>query len=162
MSGRSQHVVPNSKGEWVVRRSGSARATRVFESRHRAVEYAKRLAQKSGAELYIHRATVPFRPGLLRVDHSPQWGTDAKSGWFDKMSSSTPLDDDYLRCSGRTFTSSISVSDHGFAEELDSGSPRIFSFVIRKKKKITILSTQFTIFPVAGGEVGILPPQHAF
>jgi hypothetical protein len=58
MSGKSQHVVPNSKGEWVVRRSGSARATRVFETRHGAVKYAKRLAQKSGAELYIHRAAT--------------------------------------------------------------------------------------------------------
>lgn len=73
MSGKTQHVVPNSKGEWVVRRSGSARATRVFETRHGAVKYAKRLARKSGAELYIHRGdgTVQARDCYGVDPHPP-------------------------------------------------------------------------------------------
>ena len=50
-----QHVVPHQGGGWAVRRSGASRASRVFETQDDAVTYAKQLACKEGAELYIHR-----------------------------------------------------------------------------------------------------------
>jgi uncharacterized protein YdaT len=55
MSKKSQHVVPNQKGGWSVRKSGSSRATRVFDTQKEAIEYAKDLAKKEQSEIYIHR-----------------------------------------------------------------------------------------------------------
>jgi hypothetical protein len=52
---KSQHVVANPKGGWSVLRSGAARATRVFDNKEDAVGFAKRLAKKDSAELYVHR-----------------------------------------------------------------------------------------------------------
>lgn len=54
MSTRDQHVVPDRKGGWAVRRSGASRASGVFERRGEALLYAKRLARREGAVLYIH------------------------------------------------------------------------------------------------------------
>jgi Uncharacterized protein conserved in bacteria (DUF2188) len=49
------HVVPNPKGGWSVVRSGASRATRVFDSQQDALGFAKKLAKKESAELYVHR-----------------------------------------------------------------------------------------------------------
>jgi hypothetical protein len=51
----SQHVVPNLRGGWSVRRSGAVRASRLFDTQEQAVEYARTVAKKERAELYIHR-----------------------------------------------------------------------------------------------------------
>ena len=50
---RSQHVVP-SKGKWAVRRSGSAKVTRRFDTQEAAIREGKRLARNQSTELYIH------------------------------------------------------------------------------------------------------------
>jgi Uncharacterized protein conserved in bacteria (DUF2188) len=55
MSKSQQHVVPNRDGGWAVRRSGAYRASRVFPTQRDAVQYAREIARKEGAELYIHR-----------------------------------------------------------------------------------------------------------
>ena len=55
MSRNSQHVAPNSEGRWRVFRSGAGRATRVFDRKEDAVGFAKKLAKKDHAELYVHR-----------------------------------------------------------------------------------------------------------
>jgi hypothetical protein len=52
---KSQHVVPNRHGGWAVRRAGSSRASRVFRTQRDAVQYAKQIASREGAELYVHR-----------------------------------------------------------------------------------------------------------
>lgn len=54
MAKANQHVVPSQSGGWAVRRSGAARASRVFKSRQDAVTYARGLARKEGSELFIH------------------------------------------------------------------------------------------------------------
>ena len=51
----SQHVVPNQKGGWSVRRSEAPKATRVFENKNEAVEYARGVAKRNQSELYIHK-----------------------------------------------------------------------------------------------------------
>lgn len=48
-----QHVVPDG-GKWAVRKSGSSRASRVFDTQKDAVESARELAKKQKTELYVH------------------------------------------------------------------------------------------------------------
>jgi Uncharacterized protein conserved in bacteria (DUF2188) len=54
MNKKGQHVVPNNDGKWSVRRSGSTRASRVYDSLREAVQHARRIAQNQQTELYIH------------------------------------------------------------------------------------------------------------
>jgi predicted RNase H-like HicB family nuclease len=49
----SYHVLPGD-GQWVVKKSGAARATRVYPKKELAVQYGRELAQKHAAELVIH------------------------------------------------------------------------------------------------------------
>jgi hypothetical protein len=57
----SQHVVPNRDGGWAVRRSGAFRASRVFPTQRDAVQYAREIARRDGAELYVHRGDGTIR-----------------------------------------------------------------------------------------------------
>jgi hypothetical protein len=50
-----QHVYPRRSGKWAVRRSGASRASRLFEKKDDAVAYARRMAQKEGSVVYLHR-----------------------------------------------------------------------------------------------------------
>ena len=51
-----QHVVPTQTGTWAVRRSGSSRASRIFTMRLDALQYARGIARREGADLYEHRS----------------------------------------------------------------------------------------------------------
>lgn len=61
MPKKSQHVVPNQMGGWSVRKAGAPRATRRFETQQDAIKYARGLAQKEHAELYVHRKDGTIR-----------------------------------------------------------------------------------------------------
>jgi len=50
---KGQHVVP-SDGGWSVRKAGSSRATRNFNTQKDAIAAATEIARNQGAELYIH------------------------------------------------------------------------------------------------------------
>ena len=54
MTKKTQHVVPAPQGVWNVKKGGSEKATRHFETKTPAIDYAKQLSRKQGAELYIH------------------------------------------------------------------------------------------------------------
>jgi hypothetical protein len=47
------HVIPSSGG-WSVRHSGSQRATKTFDSRSEALDFARGAAKKGSGELYVH------------------------------------------------------------------------------------------------------------
>lgn len=47
------HVV-HSKGEWKVRREGSLRASKVFDTKRAAVDYGRKIGREDRVELYIH------------------------------------------------------------------------------------------------------------
>jgi hypothetical protein len=64
MAKNSRHVVPSTTGGWSVRKSGAARASKNFEKQTDAVTYAKALAKKDNADVYVHR-----RSGTVR-DHT--------------------------------------------------------------------------------------------
>lgn len=54
MKKASNHVTPNLSGGWLVRKRGSSRASRNFDTQAEAVSYGRALAKKEGTELYIH------------------------------------------------------------------------------------------------------------
>ena len=49
----NQHVVPNN-GQWQVKRQGSEKATKNFETQKQAIDYARSIAIKQQSELVIH------------------------------------------------------------------------------------------------------------
>jgi uncharacterized protein YdaT len=51
---RQQHVVPRGR-KWAVQAEGSARATRLTESKAEAVELARQIARRQGTDVVIHR-----------------------------------------------------------------------------------------------------------
>jgi hypothetical protein len=53
MAKKSNHVVPSSSG-WSVKKSGSVRASRTFDSKDKAVKYGRELSKNEKTELYIH------------------------------------------------------------------------------------------------------------
>lgn len=53
MSKKGQHVVPRA-GKWSVRKAGSDRATRTYDTQSEAITEARRIARNQGTELYIH------------------------------------------------------------------------------------------------------------
>lgn len=55
MAKRSNHVVPANSG-WAVKKSGSIRASRTFDSKPEAVEYGRELSKNEKTELYIHKS----------------------------------------------------------------------------------------------------------
>lgn len=69
MAKRGQHVVPNSSGGWAVRKAGSSRASKTFDTQSAAIATARTLAKKQGTELYIHG-----RDGKIRARDS--YGND--------------------------------------------------------------------------------------
>ncbi|MFP4249323.1 MAG: DUF2188 domain-containing protein [Armatimonadota bacterium] len=57
----AQHVIVHMDGGWAVKKHGSTRATRRFDSRKAAISYARKLSRKHSTDLYIHG-----RDGMVR------------------------------------------------------------------------------------------------
>ena len=53
---KGQHVIRAVGGGWSVRTTGAAKASKTFPTQEAAIVHGRALAQKNGAELYIHRA----------------------------------------------------------------------------------------------------------
>lgn len=52
---KSLHVVPGFNGGWVVRKYGSRRPTKRFDSKQQAVAWGRALSQRHETEFVIHR-----------------------------------------------------------------------------------------------------------
>jgi adenine/guanine phosphoribosyltransferase-like PRPP-binding protein len=57
----NKHVVPRPNGEWAVRSSGAAKATRVFGTQADAIKFGRSAARKDGVEFYVHRKDGTIR-----------------------------------------------------------------------------------------------------
>jgi len=55
MTKKSNHVIPSSSG-WTVKKSGSVRASRTFDTKEQAVSYGRSLSKSERTELYIHKS----------------------------------------------------------------------------------------------------------
>ena len=53
MPRKGQHVVPRDS-KWAVRKSGSDRVTRKYETQQEAIDAAREIAQNQRTEVYIH------------------------------------------------------------------------------------------------------------
>lgn len=51
---RSNHVVSSKSGGWSVKKSGSARASKVFGTKEQAKNYGIEISRKERTVLYIH------------------------------------------------------------------------------------------------------------
>jgi Uncharacterized protein conserved in bacteria (DUF2188) len=51
---KTNHVIPSSDG-WAVLKSGAERASKKFDTKDSAVEYAIQLSKNEKTELYIHK-----------------------------------------------------------------------------------------------------------
>lgn len=54
MAKKSNHVVPSPSG-WAVKKSGSVRASKTFDTKEGAVSYGRELSKNERTELYIHK-----------------------------------------------------------------------------------------------------------
>lgn len=53
---KSNHVIPSSKKDgWAVKKSGSAKSSRSFDTKAKAVKYGRTLSKKEKTELFLHR-----------------------------------------------------------------------------------------------------------
>lgn len=55
MTSKDKHVVPSQKGGWAVRTAGASKAARNFDTKEKALSYARDSAKREGSELYVHR-----------------------------------------------------------------------------------------------------------
>lgn len=53
MGNKAQHVVPNGAG-WSVRKAGSSRATKTFDTEAEAITEGRKIARSQGTVLFIH------------------------------------------------------------------------------------------------------------
>jgi hypothetical protein len=56
MAGKNLHVVPALDGGWSVRKSGTSRASKIFDTQDDAMRYGQTLAAKESSDLYVHKA----------------------------------------------------------------------------------------------------------
>lgn len=73
MASKGQHVVPRD-GKWGVRKGGSDKVTRTFDTQKEAVNAARRIARNQGTELYIHGrdGRIRERDSYGRDPHPPK------------------------------------------------------------------------------------------
>jgi hypothetical protein len=65
---RDIHVVPQ-RGDWAVKKEGSARASRIFPTKDLALDHARVVAKRNKVELVVHR-----QDGRIQDDDS--YGAD--------------------------------------------------------------------------------------
>lgn len=70
MASRSQHVFPRG-GSWAVRRTGSDRVTKLFDTKWEAIVRGREIVQNQGTELYVHGRDGRIR-GRYSYEHDPQ------------------------------------------------------------------------------------------
>lgn len=54
MNNKSQHVVKTTEGGWAVKKGGSDKASKTFDTQQKAIDYGRQVAKNQGAEFYIH------------------------------------------------------------------------------------------------------------
>jgi len=54
MTKKTQHVVKNPDGGWAVKKGGSTKATKVYQTQAEAIRRGREIAQNQKAEFYVH------------------------------------------------------------------------------------------------------------
>ena len=58
---KSHHVVPSSKRGWSVRKGGSLKASKTFDNKKDAINYARKVSKNQKSELVIHKRNIGVR-----------------------------------------------------------------------------------------------------
>lgn len=61
MPSRNQHVTKRPDGQWQVKSEGASRATKVFPTQEKAINYGREVSRNQGSELFIHRPNSRIR-----------------------------------------------------------------------------------------------------
>ncbi len=59
--GKNQHVTPHSGGGFQVKGAGNSKATKLFNTQHEAISFAKDIAKNQKSEMFIHNRTGQIR-----------------------------------------------------------------------------------------------------
>ena len=54
MMGKTQHVVPSKNNGWNVKGEGNTKATKHFDTKKQAIDYARKISNNQKSELVIH------------------------------------------------------------------------------------------------------------
>ena len=73
MTKKSNHVVPASS-RWAVKKSGAEKASRLFDTKEKAVAYGRELSKNEKTELYIHKSNgmIQNRNSFGNDPHPPK------------------------------------------------------------------------------------------
>ena len=72
MSRKTHHVVPAKDGGWSVKKGGAEKASRNFDDKKEAVDYAREVSKNQESELYIHKKDGTIqRKDSYGNDHNP-------------------------------------------------------------------------------------------
>jgi hypothetical protein len=55
MARKTHHVVPNPKGGWSVKKGGSSRASKTFDTKKDATDYGRQVSKNQNSELVVHK-----------------------------------------------------------------------------------------------------------
>ncbi len=54
MAKKTQHIVKNPSGGWSVKKGGSSKATKVYDTQSEAIKRGREIAKNQNAEFYVH------------------------------------------------------------------------------------------------------------
>lgn len=55
MARKTHHVVPNQKGGWSVKKGGSSKASKTFDTKKSATDYGRQVSKNQKSELVVHK-----------------------------------------------------------------------------------------------------------
>jgi hypothetical protein len=55
MSRKTHHVIPAKDGGWSVKKGGAEKASKSFDIKKDAIDYAREVSKNQESELYIHK-----------------------------------------------------------------------------------------------------------
>ena len=73
MRKHSNHVVRNTRGGWSVKKEGSDKAQRVFNTQKEAIDYAVKLSKEEKNEVVVHSANgrISSKDSYAKDPHPP-------------------------------------------------------------------------------------------
>jgi hypothetical protein len=68
---KSYHVIPDPNGGWVVKKGGSERASKRFDTKSDAVEWGRQTSRNQGSDFVVHKQDG-------RIERMDSYGRDPR------------------------------------------------------------------------------------
>jgi uncharacterized protein YdaT len=74
MAKKSNHVIPSREKGWAVKKSGSSRTSKSFDTKEKAIEFGREISKREKTELFIHKkdGTIQNRNSYGRDPFPPK------------------------------------------------------------------------------------------